>query len=89
MRAALRTAARFELCRDSINTGNALFTAPCCANTFADSLEVVPLPYEYDSEIAVHVMGLNYSKKGDLVKQFIEFTKSRGDKVFGEHGYVK
>ena len=59
------------------------------AHTFADSLEVVPTPYEYDEEKRVHIMGLNYSKKPDLLKKFFEFAHDRGEAVFSEHGYVK
>lgn len=59
------------------------------AHTFADSLEVVPTPYEYDEEIRVHIMGLNYSKKPDLLKKFCDFAHNRGEAVFSEHGYVK
>lgn len=59
------------------------------ANTFADSLEIVPTPYEYDNDIRVHVIGLNYSKNPDAVKQLIEFTKKHGPGIFAENGYVK
>lgn len=59
------------------------------ANTFADSLEIVPTPYEYDNDICVHVIGLNYSKNPDAVKQLIEFTKKHGPGIFAENGYVK
>lgn len=59
------------------------------AYTFGDSLEIVPTLYEYDEEIQVHIMGLNYSKKPDLLKEFFEFARGRGEAVFAEHGYVK
>jgi len=59
------------------------------AHTFADSLEVVPTPYEYDEEIRVHVIGLNYTGRPDALRKFLEFTKERGPDVFREHGYVK
>ena len=59
------------------------------ANTFGDSLEIVPTPYEYDTEIRVHIMGLNYSRQPEEVKQFIEFARRRGKAIFEEHGYVK
>ena len=59
------------------------------ANTFADVVDIVPTPYEYDEEIRVHVIGLSYSAEAEAVKQFIEFVKSRGETVFAKHGYVK
>lgn len=59
------------------------------AHTFRDSLEVVPTPYEYDKEVRVHIIGLNYSNKPELLKKFLEFARQRGPAVFAEHGYVK
>lgn len=59
------------------------------AHTFSDSLEIVPAPYEYDKEIRVHIIGLNYSKQPELLKQFIEFARNRGPEIFAKHGYVK
>jgi molybdate transport system substrate-binding protein len=59
------------------------------ANTFKEHLDVVKTPYEYDTEIKVHVIGLNYSKNPELVKKFMAFTKSRGKAIFAENGYVK
>jgi molybdate transport system substrate-binding protein len=59
------------------------------AHTFGDSLEIVPTPYEYDEEIRVHIMGLNFSKRPDLLKKFLEFAHNRGEAVFTQHGYVK
>lgn len=59
------------------------------AHTFGDSLEIIPTTYEYDEEIRVHIMGLNYSKKPDLLKEFFEFARNRGETVFTKHGYVK
>jgi molybdate transport system substrate-binding protein len=59
------------------------------AYTFRDSVDVVPTPYEYDEEIRVHIMGLNYSKKPDLLRKFLEFAKESGEAVFARHGYVK
>lgn len=59
------------------------------AHTFKDSLEVIPTPYEYEEEIQVHIIGLSYSKQPELLKKFIEFSKSRGPAIFAEHGYVK
>jgi molybdate transport system substrate-binding protein len=59
------------------------------AYTFRDSLDVATTPYEYDEEIRVHIVGLNYSKKPDLLRQFLEFAKNKGEAVFARHGYVK
>lgn len=59
------------------------------ANTFRNSLDVVPTPYEYDTEIGVHVIGLNYSKYPESVKCFLEFTRRKGKSIFARHGYTK
>ena len=59
------------------------------AHTFSDSLEIVRTPYEYDKEIRVHIIGLSYSEQPELVREFIEFARSRGPEIFAEHGYVK
>ena len=59
------------------------------ANTFKEHLDIVKTPYEYDEEVAVHVIGLSYSKQPEAVKRFIEFTREKGEPVFAEHGYVK
>jgi len=59
------------------------------ADTFKEHLEVVRTPYEYDTETRVWVIGLNYSKKPDLVKQFMDFVRTDGPRIFAEHGYVK
>ena len=59
------------------------------AHTFAESLQVVPLPYEYDKEIRVHVIGLNYSQQPESVEKFIDFAGARGKEIFTEHGYIK
>lgn len=59
------------------------------AHTFRESLDVVPTPYEYDKEIRVHIIGLNYSKEPESLKKFIEFARSRGPAIFTEYGYVK
>ena len=59
------------------------------AHTFRDSLEVVKTPYEYDQEIRVYVIGLNYTKQPEELKQFMEFAKSRSPEIFAEFGYVK
>ncbi len=59
------------------------------AHTFRDSLDVVRTPYEYDEEVRVHIIGLNYSEQPQSLKQFIEFTRTRGPEIFAEYGYVK
>lgn len=59
------------------------------ANTFRDSLDIVPTPYEYEEETRVHVIGLSYSEHPELVKKFVEFARSEGPAIFAEHGYVK
>ena len=59
------------------------------ANTFKDSVDIVRTPYEYDNEIRVHIITLNYSKQQESLKKFIEFAKRRGPEIFTEHGYVK
>jgi len=59
------------------------------AVTFGDSVQIVPAPYEYDAEISVHIIGLKYTKKPQLLQQFIVFARKRGLEIFAEHGYVK
>jgi len=59
------------------------------AHTFADSLDIVKTPYEYDKEIRVHIISLNYSQKPELLKQFMAFARERGPEIFAEYGYVK
>lgn len=59
------------------------------ASTFKDSLDVVKTPYEYDEEIAVHMIGLNYTKQPESLKKFMDFVRIRGPQVFAEFGYVK
>jgi len=59
------------------------------ANNFLDAIEVVPVPYEYDEEIRVSVMGLSYTKQPEQVQQFLDFVEAHGKEVFKEFGYVK
>jgi molybdate transport system substrate-binding protein len=59
------------------------------AHTFRDSLEVVKTPYEYDQEIRVHIIGLDYSEKPEALRKFIEFARARGPDTFADYGYVK
>ena len=59
------------------------------AHTFLPKIQVVATPYEYDHEIRVHVIALNYSAHPDLVRQFMDLVRRRGKAAFAEHGYVK
>lgn len=59
------------------------------AHDFKDNLEIVPTPYEYDSVIQVHVIGLNYSHFPKLTESFVQFAKEHGEPVFASYGYVK
>ena len=59
------------------------------AHTFRKSLHVVPTPYEYDTEIGVYVIGLNYSKHPGYVKKFVEFARTKGKAIFARYGYTK
>jgi len=59
------------------------------AHTFRDSLEIVPIPYEFDREVRVRVIALNYSRRADLLGRFMDFVRARGAAIFSAHGYVK
>jgi len=59
------------------------------AHTFRDDVEMVQTPYEYDTEIRVHIIGLGYTKQPDALKQFIEYAREKGPGIFAEHGYIK
>jgi molybdate transport system substrate-binding protein len=59
------------------------------AHNFRDSVDIVALPYEYDEEIQVSVMGLSYSEKRPAVQEFLDFVEKNGADVFREFGYVK
>lgn len=59
------------------------------AHTFRNSLDVVKTPYEYDEEIRVHIIGLSYSNEPELLRQFINFARTKGPDIFAEYGYVK
>lgn len=59
------------------------------ANNFKEHLEIVPVPYEYDTDIGVHVIGLSYSKNPELVKKFISYVRENGADVFASYGYTK
>jgi molybdate transport system substrate-binding protein len=59
------------------------------ANEFQDAVDIVPCPYEYDTEIKVGVIGLSYSKRLEEVEKFLKFAEAHGPAVFEEFGYVK
>jgi ABC-type molybdate transport system substrate-binding protein len=59
------------------------------AHIFGDGLEIVPTQYEYDKEVRVHVISLNYSGQPQLLRKFIKFVRNRGPAIFAEYGYVK
>jgi molybdate transport system substrate-binding protein len=59
------------------------------AFVFSEAVDIVPTPYEYDEEIRVHIIGLNYSKYPEEIEKFIAFTKAEGKKMFSKYGYVK
>jgi len=59
------------------------------AHNFLDSIELVPIPYEYDEEIRVAVMGLSYTKKKESVERFLDFVAKHGKDVFQAYNYVK
>jgi molybdate transport system substrate-binding protein len=59
------------------------------AHNYLDALEIVPTPYEYDTETRVGVIGLSYSKNKDQVEQFLKYVEEHGRAVFTEFGYVK
>jgi len=86
-----------RLTKGHANLGNLLKTGAVdavimwngVAHTFREHLEVVKTPYEYDTEIKVSVIGLNYSAHPEAVKQFMDIVKSEGKRIFSEYGYVK
>ena len=59
------------------------------ANNFAEEIEIVEVPYEYEEEIGVSVMGLSYTKNKAQVEKFLDFVEEHGKEVFAEFGYVK
>jgi molybdate transport system substrate-binding protein len=59
------------------------------ANNFADAVDIVPVPYEYDQEIRVSVMGLSYTDQLEQVEKFLDFAAQHGPEIFKEFGYVK
>jgi molybdate transport system substrate-binding protein len=59
------------------------------AHTFKEHIDVIKTPYEYDTEIKVHVIGLSYSKQPEAVRKFMVFVRENGPRIFAENGYVK
>ena len=59
------------------------------AKNFADDIEIVEVPYEYDAEVGVSIMGLSYTKNKAQVEKFLDFAEKHGKEVFAEFGYVK
>jgi len=59
------------------------------AHTFGDSVQIVPTPYEYDTEVRVHVIGLSYAEHSAAMRRFVDFCKTKGPEVFAAHGYTK
>jgi ABC-type molybdate transport system substrate-binding protein len=72
-----------------LGAGDAAIMWNGVAQNFLDAVDVVPVPYEYDSEIRVGVIGLGYSAHQDAVEQFLAFVDEHGKAVFEEYGYVK
>jgi molybdate transport system substrate-binding protein len=59
------------------------------ATTFKEHLEVVKTPYEYDTEIGVHVISLGYSRRPEAARRFLVFVREKGREIFADNGYVK
>lgn len=59
------------------------------ARIFADDIEIIKVPYEYDEEIGVSVLGLSYTKRKAQVEKFLDFVETNGPEVFTEFGYTK
>lgn len=59
------------------------------AHNWLDKLDIVPVPYEYDDEVRVGIMGLSYSKHTAEVEAFLKFAEEHGPKLFEQFGYVK
>ena len=97
IREAVQENAGGAIFRTHSATGMALEVGKCDAGvmwngtayTFKDALDIVPTLYEYDETVRVWVMGLSYTKNEDLVKQFLEFVKTEGPRIFAEYGYTK
>jgi molybdate transport system substrate-binding protein len=59
------------------------------AHNYKEYLEIIPVPYEYDTDIRVHIIGLNYSKHPELIERFIAFARENAKDIFASYGYVK
>lgn len=59
------------------------------AHTFRDSLEIIPLPYEFDAEVRIRVIALSYSERPEPLRRFMEFVRRRGRALFEEYGYAR
>jgi len=59
------------------------------AHNYRQYLEIVKTPYEYNTLIRVHFIGLNYTRNPDLVRRFISLAKERAADIFASYGYVK
>ena len=72
-----------------LSAGDAAIMWNGVAHNFVDKIDIVPVPYEYEKEIRVGVIGLSYSEKKDRVEEFLKFVDEHGTAVFKEFGYVK
>ena len=72
-----------------LGSGDAAIMWNGVAYNFLDALDIVPIPYEYDTETRVGVIGLAYSKNKEMVEQFLKYVEEHGQQVFAEFGYVK
>lgn len=59
------------------------------AHNYKEHLEIVPVPYEYDTDIRVHIIGLNYTRHPELTERFIAFAREHAKDIFASYGYVK
>jgi len=59
------------------------------AHNYTEHLEIVAIPYEYDTDIRVHIIGLNYSRYPELTERFIAFAGEHAKDIFASYGYVK
>jgi molybdate transport system substrate-binding protein len=72
-----------------LGVGDAAMMWNGVAHNFKDAIDVIRLPYEYDEEIRVGIIGLSYTKNRAEVEKFLKFIDKRGKEVFEEFGYVK
>ena len=59
------------------------------AHNYKEHLKIVPVPYEYDTDIRVHIIGLNYTQHPELTERFIAFAREHAKDIFASYGYVK